>query len=505
MDIQEFIATDLRLPSPPAIAIRILDEVRSDNFSFRDLARIIEVDPALVAKILKVANSPYYKCSRQVTTIEMAVSVLGTDAVKNLALSIVIFASLNNEESMGFDFDYFWRRAITAAVASELTATLVMMRSPDLFVTSLLQDIGVIILHLACPEKYRLVMSEHLTVSKPLHEIERVYFGFDHQEVGAEILKRWHLPEDIHLPIKYHHQVVNEGSGDCYKQSEVLKISDWLSALYHGGKSIEKLTKVKNHLKNVFDVRGGAVDELIDAVARKSCEILSSFDIPPGDMRPFSEIVQEANEELSKINNQYELLVIEMKQAKEQAEKLAGELHRANTKLQDMAFRDALTGLYNHRFFQEAMETELERVKRYQRELSLIIFDVDHFKKINDTYGHPAGDRVLAAIAKMAKACVRDADILARYGGEEFTVILPETDFAGAAAVAERLRTNIEMLDICVSGVSIKVTVSVGYTSYRYGVMVKGKEAIIGLADKALYIAKQNGRNKVHALRFGAA
>jgi diguanylate cyclase (GGDEF)-like protein len=105
----------------------------------------------------------------------------------------------------------------------------------------------------------------------------------------------------------------------------------------------------------------------------------------------------------------------------------------------------------------------------------------------------------------MAKACVRDADILARYGGEEFTVILPETDFAGAAAVAERLRTNIEMLDICVSGVSIKVTVSVGYTSYRYGVMVKGKEAIIGLADKALYIAKQNGRNKVHALRFGAA
>jgi len=244
------------------------------------------------------------------------------------------------------------------------------------------------------------------------------------------------------------------------------------------------------------------VEKLIDSVASKSLEILGTFEIPPGDMRPFSMILQEANEELSNLNTSYEMLVIELRQAKEKAETLADELHNANVKLHELVFCDALTGLYNHRFFQEAMDRELDRSKRYKRELSLILFDIDHFKKVNDTYGHLVGDRVLVALSRTTENSVREADIIARYGGEEFAVILPETDFNSTRAVAERLRRDIENLHIDVDGVAIKITVSVGYTSYSHSATIQDKRAVIGMADKALYIAKQSGRNMVHALRF---
>jgi diguanylate cyclase (GGDEF)-like protein len=503
-NIHELMGKKIRLPSPPAIAIKILDMVRKDDFSFRDLAQIIESDPALVAKVLKVANSPYYNVTRKVDNIDMALSVLGTHAVKNIALSFVICSDMKASGESGFDFDLYWRRAITAAVAAELTAALVGMKSHDIFVTALLQDIGIIVLFSSCPEEYQLVMKENIAGKGPLYEIEKECFGFDHQELGSELLSQWHIPESIYIPIKYHHR--DDSIPDEYRrQVEVLRLSNNLSAIYHGGQSVENVLKVRKRFKTAFGVQEDAVEKLIDAVARKSIEILSTFEIPPGDMRPFSMILQEANEELSNLNTSYEMLVIELRQAKEKAETLADELHNANVKLHELVFCDALTGLYNHRFFQEAMDRELDRSKRYKRDLSLIIFDIDHFKKVNDTYGHLVGDRVLVALSRTTENSVREADIIARYGGEEFAVILPETDFSSTRAVAERLRRDIENLIIEVDGGKVKVTVSVGYTSYSHSATVQDKRAVIGLADKALYIAKQSGRNMVYALKFSGA
>jgi diguanylate cyclase (GGDEF)-like protein len=500
-NIRILISEKIRLPSPPVIAIKILELVRKDDFSFRDIAQIIETDPALVAKILKLANSPYYGLTRKVNNIEMAVSILGTHAVKNIALSFVICAELKSNEDKGFDFDLFWRRAITAAVAAELTASLVGLKSQDIFVTALLQDIGIIALHASCPGEYQLAMKENLASQKPLYIIERRFFGFDHQELGAELLSNWRLPEEIYIPIRHHHQ--NTPLPDQYrKQTEILKLSDHLSSVYHGNRSVEKIRMVTSNLSTNFGIQGDDVDRLIDEVASKSIEILSSFDITPGAMKPFSLILQEANEELANLNTSYEMLVIELKQAKEKAEKLAKELHSTNEKLHELASCDALTGLYNHRFFQEAIDNELNLAKHCKKEFSLIIFDIDHFKKVNDTYGHPIGDRVLIAVSRAAERSLRETDIIARYGGEEFAVILPETDFTAAKAIAERLCKDIERLDINVDGITIKATVSVGFTSYRHSIKIQEKDTIIKMADSALYIAKQSGRNRVHAIRL---
>jgi diguanylate cyclase (GGDEF)-like protein len=499
--IEDLLNDKLRLPSPPAIAVRILEAVKRDDRSWEQLARIIQADPALTAKVLRIANSSYYLMSNKANSIEKALSILGVDALKNIALSFVICSGMTGHAAGSFDFDFFWRRAITAAVAADLTATLVKQKNDDTFVTALLQDIGILFLYFYRPNDYLQVLDEKNTTGLPVQEIEKKIFGFDHQEIGSEMLKKWGLPETICLPIRYHHW--RESVPDQYRsQKEILFLSDKLSSVYHGTRSAEKIQEIKGIFKKKFGTKDEEVDSLIDAVADKTIEIISSFEIDPGDMKPFSQILQAANDELSSLSLSNVYLMIEYKQAKEKAERLAYELKEANEKLRELASRDGLTGLYNHRFFQEALDLELARAQRYGRAVALVLFDIDHFKKINDTYGHPSGDVVLANLSKAVQILVRTSDVVARYGGEEFAIVLPETDIEGATILAERVRRVIENMEFLAKGTKIKATVSLGVTSYKPGARIVEKANMVAVADKALYISKQSGRNKVTAVQI---
>jgi diguanylate cyclase (GGDEF)-like protein len=193
---------------------------------------------------------------------------------------------------------------------------------------------------------------------------------------------------------------------------------------------------------------------------------------------------------------------VELKQAKEKAEKFARELKEANEKLREMAFRDGLTGLYNHRYFQDLMDHELSRASRYKKAFALIMFDLDHFKKINDQYGHPSGDLVLKQVSQAVKNILRESDIAARYGGEEFAIVLPETEISGAAVVAERLRRAVEGLEILANGRRINTTISVGVTSYSVSQGKKEKSEILAAADHALYNSKNTGRNRISIINL---
>jgi len=152
---------------------------------------------------------------------------------------------------------------------------------------------------------------------------------------------------------------------------------------------------------------------------------------------------------------------------------------------------DPLTGIYNKGKFNQVLEEELKKVKRYGRPLGVILFDIDHFKKINDTYGHQVGDYVLKTIAKLVKENIRDTDTFARWGGEEFVILAPETDLNGLKTLAEKLRKIIENHDF--EPVK-KVTSSFGITE---AVPEDTTDTVIKRADEALYLAKERGRNRV--------
>ncbi len=159
-----------------------------------------------------------------------------------------------------------------------------------------------------------------------------------------------------------------------------------------------------------------------------------------------------------------------------------------------LALTDGLTGLYNHRHFQERLAEEFRKAERFSEPLSLILTDIDHFKKVNDTYGHPAGDAVLKGFSGIIRETVREIDIPARYGGEEFAIMALKADAGEARKIAERIRKRVEAHRFEADGVSIAVTVSLGIASYPRD--ASSREELIERADQALYKAKESGRNR---------
>ncbi|MGC8855481.1 MAG: diguanylate cyclase, partial [Anaerolineae bacterium] len=162
---------------------------------------------------------------------------------------------------------------------------------------------------------------------------------------------------------------------------------------------------------------------------------------------------------------------------------------------QQLAITDPLTGLYNRRRFLELAQQEFERARRYRRKLSIIMFDIDHFKQVNDTYGHLAGDQVLLALATLCKQKLREADPIGRYGGEEFVALVIEADGHRAFQVGERLRHEVEKMSIPVPNGEIHITVSIGIASLANN--IPDLQTLIARADQALYQAKRKGRNQV--------
>ncbi len=172
-------------------------------------------------------------------------------------------------------------------------------------------------------------------------------------------------------------------------------------------------------------------------------------------------------------------------------ERLNGELELRNTLLAEIASCDGLTGLKNHRFFREALESHISLSRRKGLPLSVVMIDVDQFKPFNDSFGHPAGDEVLRDVARLLRSCVREHDVVARYGGEEFAVLLPTTDVEAGKALAERLRQAVEEHPWQLRPVTISLGIATLDLAARRPV------AMIEDADRSLYRSKAEGRNRV--------
>jgi diguanylate cyclase (GGDEF)-like protein len=173
-----------------------------------------------------------------------------------------------------------------------------------------------------------------------------------------------------------------------------------------------------------------------------------------------------------------------------QAERMAHELYES-------AVRDTLTKAHNRRYLVERLGSEIAYARRHSTPLSLVLFDIDHFKRVNDAHGHLAGDAALREVAALVARMIRVEDVFARFGGEEFIVLTRGVELAGAGRFSERLRTAIEKLEIATEGVKVKVTISAGYASIaELAAPQRTAEGLIRLADERLYTAKEAGRNR---------
>jgi diguanylate cyclase (GGDEF)-like protein len=202
------------------------------------------------------------------------------------------------------------------------------------------------------------------------------------------------------------------------------------------------------------------------------------------------EAQEQQREELLAQNEELERMHAQLQQAHQELATLNAELLEANRALAQAAVTDGLTGLKNHRAFQEALHSAVQMAERLQQSLSLIMFDIDHFKQFNDTFGHPAGDELLRQVAQVLRESARAYDVAARYGGEEFALLLPNTTLEQAVQVAERLRQQIRAIE----NPHAPVSASFGVATYRRGTP---PATLVYEADAALYRAKRSGRDQV--------
>ena len=264
------------------------------------------------------------------------------------------------------------------------------------------------------------------------------------------------------------------------------------------------------HAARVLFTASDRVDDLQEAVnVARVRRFLSKPAKPSQILAAVREGMREASLEEENARLVSELKTSELR-LKDEVSRKTRELVDLMAKLEQLALRDGLTGLYNHRFFQDALTSELSRATRYSRDLSLVFLDVDHFKSYNDRNGHPAGDKLLIRLSRILGASIGDdvpdvkirgrvSDIPARYGGEEFVIILPETAKAGACIRAERIREEVERteFDDAAGQPGGRVTVSIGVATFPGDALTKAP--LIEAADQALLRAKRTGRNRVVA------
>lgn len=197
---------------------------------------------------------------------------------------------------------------------------------------------------------------------------------------------------------------------------------------------------------------------------------------------------------LYQLSNRNKLLVEANENLEQKVRERTNALSEANQKLRELASTDVLTGLMNRRAFMEEAQRKFKLAKRYQRPLSLLMIDIDHFKRVNDTFGHQAGDQVLVEFGKIIKSCLRETDVFSRIGGEEFAIILPETNLEQTAELSERLLEKVRTAQIELeTGIKISLTTSIGVATIPP--LSVDVDTVMSEADKALYRAKLDGRD----------
>ncbi|MBE9516843.1 MAG: GGDEF domain-containing protein [Proteobacteria bacterium] len=191
----------------------------------------------------------------------------------------------------------------------------------------------------------------------------------------------------------------------------------------------------------------------------------------------------------------YSIYRINIRRAQLENVRLEAMVLERTKEIEGISQTDPLTGLHNRRYLESASTLEFRRAKRYKHDLSLLVLDIDHFKVVNDEYGHLAGDEVLKSVARHLGMCLRDTDIVCRFGGEEFVVLLPETNEEDALVIAENMRAEVEFMQIVYEGSRIPITISIGVSSLMED--TADYDTLFKEADTAVYASKQAGRNRV--------
>lgn len=467
-------------------AIRIVQEAVRDGVGIEELARLAQGDPAFAVRVLNLVNSPALARSKPVRDISQAASLLGARGLRNIALSLAVGEMVPSAEEGTVLLVQSLRRAIAALVIAE---SLGHPEPQVCFTVGLLLDVGVLVrarTDFAAALEVSRLPAEH----RVLHE--HIRFGEAHPAVGAGIAAEYKLPDDMITAIRGHHdEVVPEA-----KLSRIAWLAERVAGVFETGavgQAREQVCKLGVDL----GMTAARMDALLQELPARVQNLATTFEREVGPQPDLHQLRDDANARLVEMNRQYEETVATLRRVLEEKEVLAKQLEELNRVLATQAATDALTGLPNRRALEQVLARDVARAERSGDPLSVVLLDVDHFKRFNDTYGHLVGDQVLRHLGGIVQRSLREGDFVARYGGEEFCVVLPRATQEGALLAARRVRMAIERNRLKCDAGELSVTSSFGVTTYLPSTAQRSYEQLFKEADEALYAAKEQGRNCV--------
>jgi two-component system, cell cycle response regulator len=620
-----------QLPSPSGVALAVLRLGESDDASIAEITRVMQTDPALCGRLLKVANSAGMARGRAAASVGDAVNQLGTRMVRSIALGFSLVSQHRRGACRGFDYKRFWSHSLAMAISAQTAAKRLGKLPPhEAFTCGLLAQVGRLALACVFPDAYSDILAQvQAGNSTDLHQLESSHFAIDHHEMTGSLLRDWGLPDDwvvaaerfdhVNAPVvamnervialtrllRMSAQLANvclasagefpEATRDLLaagddlgvKPSEIVGMCesvarDWCEwgAIFEidtaaapcfaelveracAAEPMSQLIRPSDEVPADAPLRIVVVDDDPDALrlltaqlvkaghfvhgAATSAEglrlilavapqmVITDFQMPGMDGAALIRAIRQttmgrelyvimltdsdddethadalatgADDYLAKPVRAPALtarlracarvvrLQDEVRREKDELRRCIADLGVANRKLQHAELMDGLTGLYNRRYALDRLEQEWSQSFRNGTPLACMIIDVDHIKRINDTYGHDVGDRVLQATAELLGLKMRQTDVVCRLSGDQFMVIGTNMDSQTSVTCAERLRSSVEAQIIETSDGRLQVTVTIG-VAVRASWM-KNLAELLKVADEAVDAAKAMGRNKV--------
>ena len=466
-------------------ALQIVQASLKENTGLATLAGLAESDPGFAVRVLSLVNSAAFGIGKKITDVRQGAALLGVRGLRNIGLQLALTDMMPKHEGGSMLLSACLRRATACRLLAKAAG------AGDLdghFTTGLFLDLGLLsrarsssdgtleILHL--PAKNRVVYERSLGVE-------------DHAELGCTLAADFHLSAEVVEAIAAHHDARPPEA----PLARVAWAAERVAARYEGGDlgQLADEAYAAMELLGLDRATADAIAKEVPALAAAAqglgCENI--------DEKVLGATLLDVNRSLAALNQSYEAMVRRLEALIAEKEALARSLADANTRLENMAMSDPLTGLANRRAVEVALARDLARADRERTWISVVALDVDHFKRVNDTHGHAGGDQVLVALGELLRTALRAGDLAGRIGGEEFLTILPDTDPEGAAVAAERLRARIAAQRIALPSGELAFTSSLGVASLRGPGCLRSATALVERADAALYEAKRGGRNRV--------